>query len=620
MEGRTHAQGLAGMNRVVGGVVVAVVLVLGTAGAASADTGGESIESYRIDYEIKADGVVHVKEDFRYNFSGSDHHGPERLISTREPAGDDRDRIYTISNATASSDTSAPDDVDVSDLGDDTRIRIGDPEITVSGQQQYTLEYDIEGGLNSVGGRGELYWDAAGPEWDVPIDDLTVTVRAPGAGISKQRCLFGTPGSDDPCDNSALSAGEATFEQARVEPGEVLTVVAAFSLDDVTVPAPVLAERPSPLDQFVPTPLSGGIAAALLAFGMVPFAFTLRGRRDLRYAGVTPGQLPPSGVAAATERAPAQGADEVAVQFVPPAGITAGEAGALLRRKLSTVDTTATLIDLAVRGYLHIDGSGGSWTLTARRPPDNTLRPHELALLSGLFRNSPTISLGRSSRTLVSVVKQVNHALARSAVERGWFRKLSATTGFPVGAVIGLVFGGWMLFVFALPAMGILQALGLKFQFGLVGISLVVMIGLLIATFVLRRRRGRLPAGYAAHYQVLGFKRYLETAEAEQLRFEEGENIFSRYLPWAIVFGLTHRWAQICERLAQQGRIPPDVDWYHGSQAWSYAGFTSSYAAFSSAVTTSSTPVSSSSAGGGSGFSSSSSSGGGGGGGGGGSW
>jgi uncharacterized membrane protein len=103
------------------------------------------------------------------------------------------------------------------------------------------------------------------------------------------------------------------------------------------------------------------------------------------------------------------------------------------------------------------------------------------------------------------------------------------------------------------------------------------------------------------------------------LRFEEGENIFSRYLPWAIVFGLTQRWTQICERLAREGRIPPDVDWYHGSSAWSYAAFSTSYSSFSSAVNTSSTPATSSS-GGGSGFSSSSSSGGGGGGGGGGSW
>ena len=54
--------------------------------------------------------------------------------------------------------------------------------------------------------------------------------------------------------------------------------------------------------------------------------------------------------------------------------------------------------------------------------------------------------------------------------------------------------------------------------------------------------------------QSLGFRRYLATAEANQLRFEEGEDIFSRYLPYAIVFGLADRWARVFSELAAQGR------------------------------------------------------------------
>ncbi|GAB3413312.1 DUF2207 domain-containing protein [Flindersiella endophytica] len=610
------------MKRIVAGAAAALVLALasgGASGVAYADE-GESIEQYRIDYDIKADGVVHVKEDFRYNFSGSEHHGPERLISTREQADKDNDRVYTISNATASSQTSAPDDVDVSALGDETRIRIGDPGVTVSGQQQYTLEYDIKGGLNSVDGHGELFWDAAGPDWDVPIEGLTVTVRAPGAGISKQRCLFGEPGSKDPCDDGTLSGSEATFEQARVDPGEVLTVVAAFSLDDVTVPAPVLIDRVTTADYFALTPLTGGVSAGLLVVGLVPFVLSLRGRRDLRYAGVTPGLLPATGVAAATEPAPSERSEDAAVQFAPPAGISPGEAGVLLRRKTTTVETTATLIDLAVRGYLHIDGSRGDWTLTALHPPDNHLRPHELALLNGLFAGGTTTSLGSSSRKLAGAVKQVNTALGREAKDRGWYRKLSGGASIPIPLIIFLCF---FFFIFSMPFFAIMSGLGAAFRAGLVVVALVLAILLIVVSLFLRRRKGRLPEGYAAYYQVLGFKRYLETAEADQLRFEEGENIFSRYLPWAIAFGLTHRWAQVCERLAQQSRIPPDVDWYHGSNAWSYAGFSSSYASLHGTVNTAHSAASSwssSSSGGGSGFSSSSSSGGGGGGGGGGSW
>lgn len=596
---------------------VALVVALGTAGGAYADT-GEAISSYQIDYDIRADGVVHVTEAFRYRFSGSDRHGVERLIDTRGPADGSHQRLYTISEVTATSDTGAPSDVDVTSGGDQARIRIGDPERTVSGEQQYTLRYNLEGVLNSVDGRGELYWDAAGPDWTVPINDLTVTVTAPGAGISEQRCLFGTPGSTNSCDSGMVSGNAARFTQARLDPGEVLTVVAAFSLDDVTVRGPEQIQRPSAIDAFALTPVTGGISAALLVVGLLPFGLALRGRRDRRYAGVTPGLLPPAGVQAAIERAPADDLDQVPVKFAPPQGISPGEAGVLLRRRTSTADTTATLIDLAVRGYLHIDGSQGDWILTARRPADDQLRPHELVLLRTIFRTTQTVRLSAGERFMASAVRQVNLALARSAIERGWYRKIPGSANVSIGTVIFFVF---FFGIVGMPFLAMALALIPTLRLGLVGAAALVTILLVVLALILRRRKGRLPEGYAAYHQIAGFRRYLETAEAEQLRFEEGENVFSRYLPWAIVFGLTHRWTRICEELARQGRIPPSVDWYNGRQAWSYSAFSASYASFAGAVTTAGAASSwTSSSSGSSGFSSSSSAGGGGGGGGGGSW
>ncbi|MCA8985938.1 MAG: DUF2207 domain-containing protein, partial [Planctomycetaceae bacterium] len=114
--------------------------------------------------------------------------------------------------------------------------------------------------------------------------------------------------------------------------------------------------------------------------------------------------------------------------------------------------------------------------------------------------------------------------------------------------------------------------------------------------------------------QVLGFRRYIETAEARTLRFEEGQDIFSAYLPWAIVFDLADRWQKVCAELAADDRIPDTPHWYSGPAF--YSTFSSDSASFgeslSTSVTSASTETSGSSGGG--------SSGGGGGGGGGGSW
>ena len=87
---------------------------------------------------------------------------------------------------------------------------------------------------------------------------------------------------------------------------------------------------------------------------------------------------------------------------------------------------------------------------------------------------------------------------------------------------------------FALLEKGALLYLG---PLVLAGLALLVAIVLWVSGH-------RTAEGRALTDQVQGFRRYIETAEARTLRFEEGQDIFSAYLPWAIVFGEAERWAK----------------------------------------------------------------------------
>ncbi len=73
--------------------------------------------------------------------------------------------------------------------------------------------------------------------------------------------------------------------------------------------------------------------------------------------------------------------------------------------------------------------------------------------------------------------------------------------------------------------------------------------------------------GTAARIQLLGFKKYLATAEADQFGFEEAAGIFSRYLPWAIAFGVAEHWAKVFADIAtaahdQNIDFGSDLDWF----------------------------------------------------------
>jgi uncharacterized membrane protein len=235
-----------------------------------------------------------------------------------------------------------------------------------------------------------------------------------------------------------------------------------------------------------------------------------------------------------------------------------------------------------------------------------------MVLLNDIFSGQPPgtqVDLS-SPGSMSSAHENMKEAVRDQVASRGWFSAVPsgrATKSAGFGVIALVVFGA-----FALGAWVLLLA--------------IPLLPIIITIAVVRRkmRRGqRTPAGRAVCDQVEGFKTYLATAEADQLRFEEGEDIFSRYLPWAIAFDLAERWAKICADLVAMGRIPDTTpSWYYGYN--SLGSFNTGFLTGSllSAATPVPPPSSSSGTGfgGGSSFSGGGFSGGGGGGGGGGSW
>jgi uncharacterized membrane protein len=159
--------------------------------------------------------------------------------------------------------------------------------------------------------------------------------------------------------------------------------------------------------------------------------------------------------------------------------------------------------------------------------------------------------------------------------------------------------------------------------------GVALAIGLFLAAGIIyvlgQKMASRTALGRAVLAQSLGFKEYLVSEEARQIRFEEAQDIFSHYLPYAIVFGVADRWAGTFSRVAESatlaGRSIGIPAWYifSGSGGYGdYSGIASGMDSFSTSAsgTFTSTPAASGS----SGFSGGGFSGGGGGGGGGGSW
>lgn len=596
----------------IAGAVLLVGLASGVAAAAD-----EQVDSYQVDLTVRPDGTLHVREQITYDLGTQQRHGIYRTIPVQYPYSDTYDRLLRVSNIRVVSTTGAPTDVSAKTEGSSLVIRVGDPNRTITGRQVYVLDYDIQGALNTFADHIEVFWNAVGPEWAVPITAAAATLRAPQAP-TQVACYAGPTGSSLPCSNARIEGSTALYGPQPLAPYEALTVVAALPTGSVAVPPMILRERFSVARAFSVTPwtATGGLGILVVGLGGVGYLLWTRGR-DRRWRDQIPGLAPAPGQETDAEPRPLFTDAAGPVEYSPPDDVRPGQMGTLVDERAQPLDVTATIVDLAVRGYLHIEElerkrlfASRDWRLTQQRPPDPALLAYERTLLEALFKGRSEVLVSELKRTFATDLRKVESQLYDDVVKSGWFRRRPDRTR-----------GLWGLLgvVAVLAGVGLTYLLARYTHAGLLGVAVVVS-GLLLL-LVSGRMPARTAKGSAMLARVLGFRTYLHTAEAEQLRFEERTDVFSKYLPYAIVFGDAERWAKAFAALAAAQAaggtaVAPVLPWYTGPAGWDLGHLGDSISSF---ATTTAGAIATTASSGGSGFSGGSS-GGGFGGGGGGSW
>jgi uncharacterized membrane protein YgcG len=586
-------------------VAAAVLAMSARAGASAAP---ERIKSYDVDITIQRDDSILVEEQIVYDFGASQRHGIVRDIPVRSRYNSRYDRIESVDVQQVSS-PDAPHQYQVADNGSSVQIKIGDPGQLITGQHTYRIRYLVHDSLTAFADHDELYWNATGAQWDVPIDQVTVRVSAPAAP-TRAACYAGPPGSTSKCQRAGIADGAASFAQAGLPPHEAFTIVVAIPKGAVATPHLVLQERWSLQRAFTATPAtlgaSGGLLALLAAGGLV----LVRRRQAAMSASSGGGAAqPPAG--------PASASREPAMQPVPPEGVPPGLAGALADRGVvRRRHVTATIVDLAARGYLRIeDAPRGKrhpqpdWRLV-RLGKAGGLLEHEQIVLDGLFKNAKprrdeTSVLLSKSGGADAVLEQARDAMYREMTARGWYTARPDRVRRHWGIISVAVF---------CISLGAEIAAIIVTDLALVPLPLVLAALVLIA--MVRKMPVRTAAGNDLASQARGFRSYLQTTAVQQACSAGQPGLLYDYMPYAIAFGCTGQWDTM------SAALPEDAGpaWYqsHLGPSALTTSFIPAIHHFAAAAT-SSGPAGGSGSAGGSGFSGGAA-GGGGGGGGGGSW
>ena len=556
----------------------------------------EEVVDFSASLTVQANGKVLVVEKIIYDFGQplTEKHGIYRDIPYQYKLENNKMRTAEIKVKNVKDANGLNYHYETSKSSGQLRLKIGDADILVSGQKTYVITYEASDVINFLEDHDELYWNITGNGWVVPLASAQAQVSfalaaAVPAAELQTACYFGSYGSAQKCASEALANG-ATFSTSRLAVGEGLTIVLGWPKGLVKGPSQ-LSIWWKTIRQFLP-----------LLFPILIFIFLFR---HWKKHGRDP-----------------QGRGTIIPEYEPPQNMLPAEGGVVIDEKMDTRDITATVIDLARRGYFKLAevekkvlgfGAGKDWKIIKIKEADSTLNNFEKELYDAFLAGRSEILVSDLKQKTIpgKHIKKMKELVYESVVLHGWFSKNpeKARQKFMVIGILLMTFLG-VIFNYV----GILI-------FGPLFVAAIIISGILFIIFG-RHMQQKTKAGALAKETLAGFKMFLSVTEKDRVQFHFSPQAhpekFAEYLPWAIIFGVEKQWAEVFK-----GIDLPQPDWYEGNWSGMYSAmilsdalhsFDSNFGKAMSAAGVSAA------AGGASGFSGGGFSGGGFGGGGGGSW
>ncbi len=482
--------------------------------AANPNPTSEYIQSMDVSVNLAKDQTATITERIEYHFpTGQSKHGIYRDIPEEyRRNGSNYNVRYHVTKVTRN-DVAEP--YQLMDMGNNLRIKIGRGDVFVTDTQIYEITYQTQRVVNSFADHRELYWNVTGNEWNIPILRARVTVHGP-EGATKSTCYVGPYGSSDQsCTHTITDGILKASAQNPLDAQEGLTIAVSYPREAFTSPPLLLGVRWFIQDNPI-------VLLPLLTFLIMGVLWRITGKDP-------------------------KGKNTIIPFYEEPRHLPPGLLSALHHQGFGWPAVTATILDLARRGYLRIVWQGNDhYYFLKLKSPDKSLHSFEETILKGIFPypNQDTMQPRQLQGTFPKVITQAS---------RQGFEELKSY-GFLNGNPESIR-GHWLAFV---GIFALVTIIGGAIGFGILGFFVGAVSSFIALLFAWQMPKTT-KEGSIASQEVKGFQWYLRVSEKDRLAFHDAPlkkpEDFSRYLPAAVALGVARDWAHQFDNIAIS---PPD--------------------------------------------------------------
>jgi uncharacterized membrane protein len=490
------------------------------------------IQNFESLVTVNPNGTLDVSETITANFTG-EWHGIYRTIPIEYSTNAGLNYTLFLSDILATDDSGNRLKIEISRNGPNEQFKIYIPD-AVDSTRTVTLHYHVLDGLRFFPDHDELYWNVTGNSWDVPLQAASCKIELPSGATGIRTLAFtGAYGSNSQDADVQVAENRITIKSRHsLRFHEGLTAVIGWDKG--------LVREPSALDSFFLFLRSNWmLILPILAFVVMYWLWWTRGRDPRRQA--------------------------ITVQYEPPDQLSPGEVGTLVDNSANMRDITATIVDLAVKGYYVIEQTeqtqmlglfhSKEYIFHLKKPATEwqTARPHELEMLNALFDNG--------ARDTVKMSELQNHFYVHLPKIKDYIFDALVTDGYylhrPDVVRAAYLVGGAAIGIFLLVILEIYSsAHGLApATAAIAGIASGIII-CIFGWFM----SSRTIAGARTLEKVLGFEDFLGRVEGDRLdRIVKTPELFEKFLPYAMALQVEKKWVQAFSSISMQ---PPS--WYQG--------------------------------------------------------